>query len=62
MIRRSVLGLAAVLALAPMAASGQGTGTVTAGFGAELTMLDPVKYSAGSTTTSWARCSSSWCG
>ncbi len=47
MIRRGVLGLAAVLALAPMAASGQGGGTVTAGFGAESTMLDPVKYSAG---------------
>ncbi len=47
MSRRGVLGLAVALAFAPMAASAQGSGTVTAGFGAESTMLDPVKYSAG---------------
>lgn len=47
MSRRRVLGLALALALAPTAASAQGGGTVTAGFGAESTMLDPVKYSAG---------------
>src|SRR5262249_42525767 len=47
MNRTRAWSVALALVVAPVTAWAQGGGTVTAGFGAESTVLDPVKYSAG---------------